>query len=81
MFLHFLVVNSANPQKKLRDLNDVIVDSTSRGVTSASMSIEWMGPGLLVEVSHEAYAGNLQKMTKIDQFRVKVSPHRSLKTR
>ena len=59
----------------------VIMDTTIRGVTSASVSIEWMGPALLVEVFHEAYARNLQKMTQIDQFHVKVSPHRSLNTR
>ena len=80
-FPRFLVVESADPQKKLRDLNDVIMDTTIRGVTSASVSIEWMGPALLVEVSHEAYARNLQRMTQIDQFHVKVSPHRSLNTR
>ena len=80
-FPRFLVVESADPQKKLRDLNDVIMDTTIRGVTSASVSIEWMGPALLVELSHEAYARNLQKITQIDQFHVKVSPHRSLNTR
>ena len=77
----FLVVESADPQKKLCDLNDVFMDTTIRGVTSASVSIEWMGPALLVEVSHEAFARNLQRMTQIDQFPVKVSPHRSLNTR
>ena len=73
-FPRFLVVESADPQKKLRDLNDVIMDTTIRGVTSASVSIELMGPALLVEVSHEAYARNLQRMTQINQFHVKVSP-------
>ena len=80
-FPRFLVVESADPQKKLRDLNDVIMDTTIRGVTSASVSIKWMGPALLVEVPHEAYARNLQRMTQIDQFHIKVSPHRSLNTR
>ena len=77
----FLVVESADPQKKLRDLNDVIMDTTIRGVASANVSIEWMGPALLVEVSHEAYARKLQKMTQIDQFHVKVSPPTGLWTR
>ena len=81
MFPRFLVVESTDPQKKLRDFNDNIMDLTIRGVTSASMSIKWMGPALLVEVSHKAYALNLLKMKQIDEFPVKVSPHRSLNSR
>ena len=81
MFPRFLVVESTDPQKKLWYLNDDIMDLTIGGVTSASVSIKWMGPSLLVDVSHEAYAHNLQQITQIDQFPVKVSPHRSLNTR
>ena len=81
MFPRFLVVESTDPQKKLRDLNDDIMDLTIREVTSASVSIKWMGPALLVEVSHEACARNLLKMKQIDEFPVKVSPHQSLNTR
>ena len=81
MFPRFLVVESTDPQNKLRDLNDDIINLTIRGVTSTSVSVKWMGPALFVKVSHEAYARNLQKMTQIDQFPVKVSPHRSLNTR
>ena len=60
MFPHFLVVESTNPQKKLPGLNDVILDRSIQGVTSVSACIEWMCLALLIEVSHEAYAGNLQ---------------------
>ena len=80
-FPRFLVVESTDPQKKLQDLNDDVMDLTIRGVTSASVSIKWMGPAQLVKVSHEAHAHNLKKMTQIDQVPVKVSPHRSLNTR
>ena len=54
---------------------------TERGVTSASVIIQWMGPALLVEVSHEAYAHNLLKVTQIGELPVKVSPHRSMNSR
>ena len=81
MFPRFLVVESTDPQKKLPGLNDVILDRTIQGVTSVSADIEWMGSALLVEVSHEAYARNLQKLTQIGEVPVKVSPHRSLNTR
>ena len=81
MFPRFLVVESTDPQKKLPGLNDVILDRTIQGVTSVSAGIEWMGSALLVEVSHEAYARNLQKLTQIGEVPVKVAPHRSLNTR
>ena len=81
MFPRFLVVESTDPQKKLPGLNDVILDRTIQGVTSVIAGIEWMGSALLVEVSHEAYARNLQKLTQIGEVPVKFSPHRSLNTR
>ena len=81
MFPCFLVVESTDPQKKLPGLDDVILDRTIQGVTSVSAGIKWMGSALFVEVSHEAYARNLQKLTQIGEVPVKVSPHRSLSTR
>ena len=80
-FPRFLVVQCTDPQKKLRDQNSDITDRTIRGVTSASVIIQWMGPALLVEVSHEAYAHNLLKVTQIGELPVKVSPHRSMNSR
>ena len=80
-FPRFLVVQCADPQKKLRDQNSDITDRTIRGVTSSSVIIQWMGPALLVEVSHEAYAHNLLKVTQIGELPVKVSPHRSMNSR
>ena len=72
-FPRLLVVESTDPQK-LRDLNDDIMDLTIRGVTSASVSIKWMGPALLIEVFHESYSRNLQNITQINKFPMKVSP-------
>ena len=72
-FPRFLVVQCTDPQKKLRVQNSDITDRTIRGVTSAGMIIQWMGPALLVEVSHEAYAHNL-KVTQIGELPAKVSP-------
>ena len=36
----FLVVESTDPQKKLQDMNDDVMDLTIQGVTSASVSIK-----------------------------------------
>ena len=66
------------PPEKLRDQNLDITDRTIRGVTSAGVSIKWMGSTLLTEVSHEAYAHNLLKVTQIGETHVKLSPNRSL---
>ena len=80
-FPRFLVVQCTDHQKKLRDQNFDITDRTIRGVTSASVIIQWMGPALLVEVSYEAYAHNLLKLTQIGELPVKVAPHRSMNSR
>ena len=76
-FPRFLVVQCTNPQKKLRDQNSDITDRTIWRVTSTSVIIP-DGPALLVEVSHEAYAHNLLKVTQIGELPVKVSSHRSM---
>ena len=72
-FPRFLVVQCTDPQK-LRYQNSDIMDRTIRGVTSASVIIQCMGPALLVEVSHEAYTHNLLKITQIRELPMKISP-------
>lgn len=79
-FPRFLVIeNKEASEKTLASLSPFVIERAMRGISESVQNVKKLRSGsLLVEVSREAQANNLLKITEFASVPVVVSPHRTL---